>query len=644
MQEYELNLRDYLFIILKRKEIIIFTFLAIFISTVIYISLQPRLYKATAVIRVDPITSQIFQEKQALFGLPTKEDLPYYVKKATSPYVVEKTVKELIQMNKIDTSLLKEWGIRHFIETVSVSISAREIENSRSIRIDMVSRDSLEATEILTKLVEVFKLDNMAEINKQARNVKGFVEERLDIVSTQLKELEEKLKALTLKGVGLDAGFISNKIAELEGRRADLLLRVTNSHPSIMSIEEQLTYLKNRLNNLPKEEFEINNLKRDIAVNERLYNLLREKLQEVQIKESEKLDNLILVSPPVVPQRPFSPNKPVAYILACILGLGLGVCLAFILENMDTSIGKIDDLETITKLSVIGVIPYYPAKVREKKRLFARKKPGKEIKPEGLQRQLVALHQDNSMFLEAFRILGANIQVIFGSGHRIQKKCILITSSSAEEGKSIITANLAIVMAQMGYNTVLVDADLRRSTLHHIFGLKRDKGVTNLLTEDIGIEPITKNIADLLLGEMNPDELMKYSWLDNFHFITAGPNFPNVPYLLNTEKFRIFLAELKEKYDVVILDSSPVLAVSDTSIIAPHTDGILLVYRAGAVSRLALRRAKIQIEGATKNKEMLKGVILNYVKPETSRDVYQYYYRDRYYTMQQDDKAKEPQE
>jgi capsular exopolysaccharide synthesis family protein len=209
----------------------------------------------------------------------------------------------------------------------------------------------------------------------------------------------------------------------------------------------------------------------------------------------------------------------------------------------------------------------------------------------------------------------------------------LVTSSNPLEGKSLISSNLSIIMAQMGYKTVLVDTDMRRSSVHKILGIaNKDKGVTDILSGKITLDQAMRNGADLLLEDLGQDEALKNPWMENFFVLTAGATFPNTPYLLNTEKMDQLLNDLRQSYDVVVIDSSPVLAVSDPSILVPKMDGVILVYRAGATSRISLRRAKAQVE-SVKDKKIIKGIVLNNVTPDVAPDTYYYYYhKGGYYT------------
>ncbi len=613
-------------------------FFVIFLSTVIFTNLQPVYYVANATIKIDTyVLSDVLNERPYYDQSNLISD---YQNWATSLPVVQRALKESGLLPK-DAS---ERDLDNYVSNVAGGLSAEQVKDTNMISLSLWEKDPKIAALLLNKIAQALKEENIIKKNQQIRNMREFIEKQLNRVAFQLKQSEDRLNYLTSKGVGGLATALAVKISDLESKRADLLTKFTELHPDVMKINEQIAALKLELKNLPKEEFDFSNLKRDVGINERLYSSLREKLQEAQIKESEKIDNIYLINPAIPPSSPSSPNKRRNYFVGIVLGLVFGIFVGLVSEHLDTSIGRIEDLEEITKISVVGIIPYYFRKIKEAKKatlrerfkginfnFFKQKEVKKEEKTERMRSLLVPMYKESSVFLEAFRILGANVQVLFGNNERIKQKSIIITSANPEEGKSIIASNLSIVLAQMGYKVVLIDTDVRRSSLHNIFGLKKEKGLTDILTGEVCIDKAIRTIVDLLLGDLNHESILKNPWLDNFHLITAGTVFPNAPYLLNTENMNSLIKTLKEKYDVIIMDSSPVLAVSDTSIIVPKVDGALLVYRSGVTSRISLRRAKMQIESATKEKGFLKGIILNNVAPEASADAYYYYYRHKYY-------------
>ena len=209
---------------------------------------------------------------------------------------------------------------------------------------------------------------------------------------------------------------------------------------------------------------------------------------------------------------------------------------------------------------------------------------------------------------EAYRTIRTNIQFSMPKG---QLRTMLITSTGPEEGKSTTTANVAITMAESGNKVLLIDADLRKSVIHKMFELPNLKGLTNVLAEDLDYR-----------------EILRSTKVKGLDILTGGPKPPNPSELLGSEKMRTFLESLKKDYDIIILDTPPVLPVTDAAILASLVDGVVLVSSYGQTTFEGLARAKVQLENVDAK---ILGVILNKV-PASKRGghYYYYYYYDGY--------------
>jgi len=634
-QLYEFNLRDYWNIFLKRRKAVVLSFLSVFLTVFVYINLQTPMYRATVIIKIDPylgVPSDIVFPAGLQYLSGAGANLSDYAKQVVSGPVLEEAAKELgvIKDNMPDNEK------NSIVGAIGGSALADEIPNTNLIRLRVQSEDPVKAAALANKIAVVFKKINIEQKNQRAYNVRIFIENTLSDVSKKLKEQDERLRALTMQGaIGTGVNLVS-QIYELEQKKMSLLAKFTEKYPDVIRTDEQISELKDQLRKLPKEEFEYGILKRDIAIDENLYTTLKQKLPEAQIKEAERVDNVLIINPAIPPKMPFYPDKKKSYTVGFVLGLVLSVTMALVIEHIDTSIGRVDDIENFIKVNVIGVIPFYSKKITEEikkkkgwlEKLF-RKKPAKK---ERMSVTPVSVLEEagSSVFLEAFRILSVNLQVLFGKGGKIKNKVLLITSCNPEEGKTMTTSNISVILAQMGYKTLIIDCDTRRANVHKMFGLPhKEDGLLDVLTGKITFDHAVKTATDIMLGSAGGDKVIDKPWMNNLNIITAGSTFPNPINLFNSEKMNELLATAKERYDVVLLDSSPILAVSEPSILIPKADGVLLVYKAGATSRLALRRAKMQIE-SVKGPGALSGVILNNVTPEIGMDTYYYYYR-RYY-------------
>jgi capsular exopolysaccharide synthesis family protein len=209
---------------------------------------------------------------------------------------------------------------------------------------------------------------------------------------------------------------------------------------------------------------------------------------------------------------------------------------------------------------------------------------------------------------EAYRTIRTNIQFSMPKG---QLRTMLVTSSAPEEGKSTTTSNLAITMAESGNRVLLIDADLRKSVVHKMFQLPNLKGLTNVLAEDLDYR-----------------EVLRTTKVQGLDILTGGPKPPNPSELLGSEKMRTFLESLKKDYDIIILDTPPVLPVTDAAILASQVDGVVIVSSYGHTTFDGLDRAKVQLENVDAK---ILGVILNKV-PTSKRSghYYYYYYYDGY--------------
>jgi capsular exopolysaccharide synthesis family protein len=241
------------------------------------------------------------------------------------------------------------------------------------------------------------------------------------------------------------------------------------------------------------------------------------------------------------------------------------------------------------------------------------KRDGKEKELESLNKdessifQSFILRKPNSTFAESFKILRTNVQFSLKVN---EPKSMLVTSSSAGEGKTTVTANLAISFANAGYKTIAVDSDMRIPALYKEFNIDNSVGLSNYLNGDVSISDIIKPVP-----------------IENLSMIPSGPIPFNSAELLSSKKMADMLAELKKTYQLVIIDTAPINVVADTQIISPLVDGTLLVISAGSTRRGDLRRAIDSMQYTN-----IIGLVLNVLSKRTDRYYYQYnYYKSNTY-------------
>ncbi|HMH52738.1 MAG TPA: polysaccharide biosynthesis tyrosine autokinase [Candidatus Acidoferrum sp.] len=434
----------------------------------------------------------------------------------------------------------------------------------------------------------------------------------------------------------------------------NLALEVTERHPRLQALGDrmrevrlemrreigaQIALLKNREDVLsrqmgdvlqknrevPAVELGLQRLQRDAKTNEDLLTLLRTKHQEALIKESERVEEVSIVRPATDPAEPPSTDTFNTVFIGGLLGLMLGLVLAFVQETLDTSIGTIEDVESYLQVPVVGIVPHID--VRETvQRLVERRPALARIEPELLQSHaLLITHFDpKSPVAEAYRTIRTNLQFI-----RMERagKVLVFTSPTLQEGKTTTIVNVALTMAQSGQRTLLVGANMRRPSLHRFFGIEREPGLSDILVGHANWRDCIRTVADIIMGRFEMEDIMAAPGLDNLHIIESGPIPANPSELLSTPAMATFLREVREEYDVILIDTPPVLPVTDSAIVAGQADGVVLVYQAGKVGRLVLKRAKAHLETA---RASVLGVVLNDVQSEIAGYTYAHYYTHYY--------------
>ncbi|MGB9723120.1 MAG: polysaccharide biosynthesis tyrosine autokinase [Chloroflexia bacterium] len=362
-------------------------------------------------------------------------------------------------------------------------------------------------------------------------------------------------------------------------------------------VEEQLRDLKSRID-LAREE--VQNLEaailqedsaRAIAELKNRRDLLQQQISQWQATYAQlytaytgnQANTLTLVEPATPNYTPIGPQTSTNILLAGTIGALLAVGAILLLEYLDDTVKSGEEIAELTGLPFLGLIP----RVREK-----------------VTEQLLTQREPRSAFAECFRTLRTNLQF---SGFDHPLRTILVTSPQPTEGKSTVVANLGVVLAQAGRRVIVVDTDLRRPILHHIFGQENNWGLTGTLFGE---------------GDRTDDGLLTTE-VENLRFLPSGPLPPNPSEVLGSQRMGDLLSRLQEQADVVLLDSPPLLTMADANILAARVDGVVLVADAGRTRREALKKAA---EALRRVGARILGVALNRVGLHSEGYSYYYYY------------------
>jgi len=632
-QQYELNLNDYIRIIRKRYMLIVVVFIAVTIASAFYSTRQPNIYQSKATIQLE--------ERNTVAGALTQMIMYKPGDSMTSAIAFIKGTPVLKKVAERMSLLGDGVSLEQIHETIMGlrnRIGVEPIKGTNMLEISATSNEPENARDLVRTVVEVYIEEDRLEKNKQAVAVRKHIEEQLVFVENRLRIAEERLRELVSSGKNIQASpEIQKRLTELKDQRSTLLQKYTSKHPAVMQMNEELKRLEASLKGYSHEELEYIRLQREIEANRKVYLMLKEKLEEARINEVQKVDAVSIVEPPLLPRTPINPQKKAGVFVGGILGILLGVVLAFVRESADTSIGTIDDVEAVIKLPVLGVIPSIHGRLEKKNDFFRKYKNFFEghpkTKEDEFYARLLVHHEPESIIAEAYRGIRTNLKL------GPSRKVILITSAGPREGKTTVLTNLGLAIAETGMKTLLVSSDLRRPAVAKSFGMKEENGFTEVVTKVITLQQAIRNISDIMLGEMKLEDIIKTPGIENIFVLPSGHSPPNAAEILEAKDIGGLVAELKSKFDIIIFDSPPVLPLTDASLIAPYMDAVVMVYEMGRTSREALVRTKVQLEAVGAK---IAGLVLNHIKPqmEALQGTPYYYYKYRYSHQEERDAGK----
>lgn len=354
------------------------------------------------------------------------------------------------------------------------------------------------------------------------------------------------------------------------------------------SLQQQLEEQKGQLFDTRDKSIRLNTLKREVETNRNLYEGLLQRIKEVGVASSISANNIAIIDPALVPYRQASPNVKQKLSQGVMLGLLLGIAIAFLLEFLDDRIKAASDLENLLGLPMLGLIPTV-----------------KEKDPQKLA--IITETEAKSSIAEAFRSFRANL--LFATKEGIPR-VLHITSPRPSEGKSSTVVNLGIAFAQSGKQVLIVDGDLRKPSLHQRLKLDNSKGFTNFLTQ-----------------QEEAVDVIQTTDIDNLFIIPAGPISPNPAELLSSQRMEDLYQLVPEQYDIIIMDSPPIMGLSDALILANQASATVLLAAHGESRKRLLQDGLQKLQHAQAN---IIGSVLTKTKARHGYG-YSYYYNYNYY-------------
>jgi len=416
----------------------------------------------------------------------------------------------------------------------------------------------------------------------------------LVIQEASLKDLLEKRVAQTigssksLPQQNLQVGELKQALTQDLVKSEVERLALTNQ---IGELRKVFIINRRRLDSLPRLEQQQLQLQRQLSVAQLTYQEFLKQFQLVAVLENQNVGNSRIISQALVPERPVSPKIPLNLALGGFLGILLGAGTALLLESMNQSLKNVEEANRLLGFPLLGTIP-----------LYGGKNPKNQEESRG---ELPLLDNTYSPVSTSFEMLQTNLGFTLSDK---ELRVILVTSSTSEEGKSFMAANLALAAAHVGRRVLLVDADMRRPRQHRIWETPNLLGLSNILAGQAQLKNTVQEVSPLV------------------DLLPVGKIPPNPVTLLDSQRMADLVEEASNNYDFVIIDTPPLTAVTDPLIVAKYVDGLLLVVRPGKVEYPAMKSAKSLLNQA---KVPVLGMAVNGISEESGYGGY-YYYKGYY--------------
>ena len=529
-------------------------------------------------------------------------------------------IQQNLEARFISTEQAKEWLTKQLEDLKAKVERADENLQEFGSKHDIISLDEKENVTMqrLTELNETLTKAEAERMAKEAlykqtgdRNFDSFpsiLENKLiqDLKQTYI-QLEAQYMRLseTFKPEYPEMVRLKNQMEALQKRLNSeidkMILGIKGDYESNLRREALLRQAfqqqKAKALQMKEKAIQYNILKREADTNRELYKGLLLRMKEAGVSAGITASNIQIVNPAELPTKPYKPNKRLNLLLAAVVGLFLGVGLAFFFEYLDNTIKTPEDLEQWIRLPSFGMVPEISNGSRR------RLEKGASYPVE-----LITYGHPKSMLSEAYRSIRTSI--LLSSPEKPPKK-ITVTSPNPAEGKTTTVINTAIALSQTGAQVLIIDADMRKPKVHKIFNHENGMGLSNFLS-----------------GHGDLESIVKKSEVPNLFYIPSGPVPPNPSELLGSNLFKIMLETLEARFDHILLDSPPLLGFTDSIILSTSVNGVILTVLGGKTPRETLQRAK---EALQQTHTKILGVVINRVDIRRSDYGYYYYRYHSYY-------------
>ena len=519
-------------------------------------------------------------------------------------FISELVAREGVEFNLRQSSRIK--AINNLQEEIKVSEKGKK---TGILRISLDGEDPALISRIIDSVANLYLRQNVERMSEEAESGLKFLQRQLPLIKDEMEAAEIELNSYRMSKSSVDLTLeaqslldriitIEAQLAELEVKRADISKKYTDVHPIMITLvnheaklKEQLEKINSRAHGLPKTQQEILRLSRDVEVATTIYTQLLNKVQELKVAKAGTVGNVRIIDTALTAEKPIKPKKAMIVLLSLVLGIFLGIAVAFVRRAMNKGVEDPDSIEKNIGIPVYANIP-----LSIKQALL-----DKDVAAGKAKHTILCEHDPKDQAIEGLRSLRTNLHFALLEA---KNNIVMITGPAPGVGKSFVSTNFAHTIAQSEQRVLLIDADMRKGHINKEYDMTRSPGLSELITGEVDIKSAVRNTG-----------------FENVDVLTTGNMPPNPSELLMHENFEKYLGEFSKDYDLVLIDTPPLLAVTDAAVIGRLCGTTFVLLRYGVHSMAEIHAVTKRLR---QNSIEPRGFVFNALQPRKGYGKYGY--------------------
>ena len=519
-------------------------------------------------------------------------------------FVSELVAREGAEFNLSQSSRIK--AINNLQGKIKVSEKGKK---TGILRISLDGEDPVLISRIIDSVANLYLRQNVERMSEEAESGLKFLQKQLPLIKDEMEAAEMELNSYRMSKSSVDLTLeaqslldriitIEAQLAELEVKRADISKKYTDVHPIMITLvnhetklKEQLEKINSKAHGLPKTQQEVLRLSRDVEVATTIYTQLLNMVQELKVAKAGTVGNVRIIDTALTAEKPVKPKKAMIVLLSLVLGIFLGVMVAFVRRAMNKGVEDPDSIEKNIGIPVYANIPLSVKQVLLDKDIAAGK----------AKHTILCEHDPKDQAIEGLRSLRTNLHFALLEA---KNNIVMITGPAPGVGKSFVSTNFAHVVAQANQKVLLIDADMRKGHINKEYDMTRSPGLSELIT-----------------GEVDKKTAVRNTGFENVDVLTTGNMPPNPSELLMHENFEKYLGEFSKDYDLVLIDTPPLLAVTDAAVIGRLCGTTFVLLRYGVHSMAEIHAVTKRLR---QNSIEPRGFVFNALQPRKGYGKYGY--------------------